>query len=150
MNLASAIRGIRGTLQHVSAGPAPNEQQLIEAMSERVAEIVDPADCEVTTDGKTIKLVGVNRLLGNMTTIMPFFILRAPLPADQRLKMAVEAVAKSTQRFLTSCGGPAWPAPDTGPHVTVSSEQINVWWGGPSEADATVRFRPLDRRQLGV
>lgn len=150
MNLVSAIRGIRGTLEYLSAGPAPNEQQLIEAMSERIAEVVDPAECEVTTDGKTIKLVGINRLRGNMTSVMPFFILRAPLPVDQRLKMALEALATSTQKFLTSCGGPAWPGPGSEPHVTVSSETVNVWWGGSSEDDATVRLRPLDRSELGV
>jgi hypothetical protein len=150
MNLSSAIRGIRGTLHYLSAGPAPNEKQLIEAMSECIADVVDPAECEVTTDGKTIALVGANRLQGNMASIMPFFILRAPLPADQRLKMAFEALAKSTQSFLTPCGGPAWPAPDVEPHVAVSSETINVWWGGSSEAEATVRLRPLDRSELGV
>lgn len=150
MNLFSAIRGIRGTLQYLSAGPGPNEQRLIEAMSERIAEVIDPAECEVTTDGKTIKLVGVNRLRGKMTSVMPFFILRAPLPADQRLKMAFEALAKSTQSFLTPCGGPAWPAPDTTPHVVVSSDTVNVWWGDSSEPDATARLRPLNRHQLGV
>lgn len=150
MNLASVMRGIRGTLQSLATDPAPNGHQLIEAMSERVAEIVDSTECEVTTDGKTIKLVGINRRQGNTVSVMPFFILRSSLPADQRLKMAFEALAKSTQRFLTSCGGPAWPAPGIEPHVTVSGETINVWWGGSNEADATVRLRPLDRSELGV
>lgn len=150
MNLPDAIRGIRATLQNVAAGPAPNEQQLVEAMSERIAEVVDPTECEVSTDGKFIKLVGINQRRGNMTSIMPFFILRAPLPADERLKLAFEALARSTQKFLTPCGGPVWPEPGVEPHVAISGKTINVWWGGPNEADATIRLRPLDRAELGV
>lgn len=118
-------------------------------MSERIAEVVDPAECEVTTNGTTITFSGVNRRRGDTMVLMPFFILRADLPADQRLTMAFESLAKSAQRFLTPCGGPAWPRLDIQPHVAVSTDTINVWWGGPSEADAAVRLRPLDRSELG-
>lgn len=148
MNLLTMLRGVRGMLETVTAGPSPNEQQLIEAMYERVAEVVDPAAGEVSTDGKTITFV--SRPRGKMTTVAPFFILRSRLPEDERLKIAFEALASSTQRFLSDCGGRAWPGPGIEPHVAISNDTIDVWWGGASQDDAKVRLRPVDRKELGV
>jgi hypothetical protein len=148
MNLVTMLRGIRGTLEIVTSEPSPNEQQLVEAMYERVADVVDPSAGEVSTDGKTITLVSRQR--GKMTTVAPFFVLRSSLPVDERLKIAFEALAKSTQRFLSDCEGQAWPGRDIQPHVAVSDDTINVWWGGPCQDDAKVRLRSFDRKELGV
>jgi hypothetical protein len=148
MNLAGMLRNIRETREILTSEPIPNERQLVEAMHERVTEVVDPSAGEVSTDGKTITLVSRRR--GKMTTVAPFVVLRSGLPADERLKIVFEALAKNIQRFLSECEGQTWPGRGIQPHVAVSDATINVWWGGPSQDDAKVRLRPIDREELGV
>jgi hypothetical protein len=130
-----------------TTGPIPNEQSLIEAMAERVGEIVGNDD-SVKTNGKLIHLTGRNRLRGNSITFAPHMVLRA-LPGDEGLEAAFKALAKDLQGFLTSCGE-RWPCAGAEPHVGVTDETVDVWWGGQTEADASVRMRPLVRRELGV
>jgi hypothetical protein len=117
-------------------------------MAERVAEIVDPDICEVTTDGKTVRLA--NRAGGKWITIALPFVLRQPLPSDQRLQAAFAALAKGVQRAMSSCGQSSWPRPGAQPHVSVTDEAIEVWWAGPDQADGSARLRSFDRREFGL
>jgi hypothetical protein len=131
----------------VTTGPIPNEQALIQAMAERVGEVVD-GDGTVKTDGKLIHITGRNRLYGNSTTFAPHMLLRA-LPDDEGLVVAFEKLAETLQRFLGPCAK-GRSSSNGLPHVVVTDETIRVWWGGATEADALVRLRPFSRRELGV
>ncbi|PWU20815.1 MAG: hypothetical protein C5B48_12040 [Candidatus Rokuibacteriota bacterium] len=147
MDPRRVVRSVRMLHRLVTAEPSPNEQAVVEAMADRVTEVVDD-DGSVSTDGKVIHITGRNRLYGNSVTFAPFTILRA-LPGEEGVLAACESLGTTLRRFLGDCGEP-WPSADAAPHVLLTDETINVWWGGPTEADASARLRPFSRQELGL
>jgi hypothetical protein len=119
----------------VTAEPSPNEQAVVEAMADRVTEVVDD-DGSVSTDGKVIHITGRNRPYGNSVTFAPFTILRA-LPGEEGALAACESLARP-------CGASLETAASLGqaltPSHTYCSRMRQSTCGG---ADRLDRTRPL-------
>jgi hypothetical protein len=52
--------------------------------------------------------------------------------------------ARHLQEFVR-CAVKDWPDADSQPHVTVTDQQVRVWYGTDDESAAAVRWRPFDR-----
>lgn len=81
----------------------------------------------------------------------PLIPLRLPLPAQLRIRLAVEEFLKLCQMRITLMAVPDWPAPGTRPYVHVDKQEIRLWYGASDdERTATVTFDPIPRSSLGI
>jgi hypothetical protein len=145
-----SLIALRGTLRYLVSGPVRGEQVLIIAIARRVEKMLPEDEFEVSTDGKVVRISGVGEFQGKTNILMPFFIWRAPLPEVQRLEMIFGSIGRRLQSFLTKVRGKPWPSIGAETHYTVDDELISLWWGGPTEAEAVVRFRPIFRKDLSA
>jgi hypothetical protein len=73
----------------------------------------------------------------------PVFVLRSPLPRNERLSLIFRSYADKLQQFVAKAQGQPWPDQGAEPHVSMTSELVSVWWGGESEDRAMVRIEPI-------
>lgn len=142
--------GLRGGLRHLASGPAEGEQVVVSALAERVSELLEREDFEVSTDGVLVTVRGVGQFRGRSITLMSAVMWRAPLPTAERLTIVFGAAGRSLQALLTQAYRRPWPGPNAEAHALVTDDAISVWWGGEAEADAVERLRPISRAELGV
>jgi hypothetical protein len=141
---------LRDTWGYLSkAGPPVGERELIHCLCERTS-IILPDVIVVDCNDREITLKGFG--LGHSRTMVfvPALIWRTSLDLDQRLQLTVEGYGKMLQTFLTDMSGEQWPKEDALCHVVVTGEEVCMWWGRSTEADAAVRLRPILRKEIGL
>jgi hypothetical protein len=87
---------------------------------------------------------------GGSSTGMPGMSLLPRGSADARLKRTFEAEAEALSNWVAVAHRNKAPGASFDPHVRVTSETVHVWWGGPTERDASVKLRPIPRAELGL
>jgi hypothetical protein len=144
------LTGLSDLWRYLISGPVPGEAELVRALVKSAQELLPPDECEVKAQGSAIVITTHGRSGGKTDVLTPAFVWRTSLPVTDRLQLVFEMYGRSLQRLLTSMHGATWPAPNTELHVSVNDDAITVWWGGPSESEATVRLRPFARHELGI
>lgn len=137
------LRELRGTLNLLATGAALGEETLILSIVEGLREVIPLSEFDVSTDGKIIRITGINGAEGISCSMMPFFAWRAPLPVGRRLEMILKSIGVKVQDLLTKAHGKPWPAIGAEPHVLITSDHAIVWWGGPAESEALARLGPI-------
>lgn len=143
------IIAARRTWRYFMTGPSPGESEIIECLIERTSVIL-PKHFELSSDGKQITIRSVGYYRRRMIVFTPAFIWRTLLDVNKRLQMVFEGYSRSLQTFISSVHGERWPTKDAKPHVVVTNELITIWWGGATEAEASVKLRPILRKELGL
>jgi hypothetical protein len=149
-SLKSGLAAWRKTAKLLAAQPAVGEVAFIRALADRTRELLPDRDFEIRTNGATITVEGCGAFSGNTNIMMPVFILRLPAPVEERLAMVIESHGKRLQEFLARAYGEPWPGPKATARACITSETMSLWWGGPAEADALERLRPIDRAEVGI
>lgn len=146
------IANIRLLREAVSPSPerAATGSRLTYAIADRLREILPTGDFDLSTDGRIIRIRGLGVCRGNSCSLAPGLLWNLPKPTGERLELIFETYGRDIQRFLTKSLRCPWPEEGAGLHIDISSEIIEVWWGGPDKIDAAVRLRPIERRELGV
>jgi hypothetical protein len=125
-------------------------ERLTALIAERIAEVLPPQEFRLKLAQPIISIDGVGDRYGNGYSTAPAVCWYLPLPVSQRLKMIFESQTRDLQRFLSNVSGTPWPKQGARSHVAITPDTICAWWGGPTEADAVVRLRPITRNELGV
>jgi hypothetical protein len=135
----------------------PNYVRLTDAVAVRVAELLDArAFAVATTDAAVIVKARQGRSAGstlNLNTDLSLFVvfkLPLPLPIRLRLRLYFENTADALQQFVSGLSRTDWPAPGATPHARSTDEHVRVWYGSSDEGSAALRWRPFDRRELGL
>jgi hypothetical protein len=133
----------------------PNYVRLTDAVAVRVAELLDArAFAVATTDAAVIVKARQGRSAGstlNLNTDLSLFVVfKLPLPIRLRLRLYFENTADALQQFVSGLSRTDWPAPGATPHARSTDEHVRVWYGSSDEGSAALRWRPFDRRELGL
>lgn len=150
MSIIGRVNAWSKGLRLLATEPLGGEHAFISELAERTREILSEHDFEVTTDGMTITISGRGRFEGRTSVMLPVFMMRAPVPLDGRLSLVLDSYGRRLQALLTSTYGEPWPTEDALPHVLVTSDTVSLWWGGPTEEDASVRLRSISRIDVGI
>ncbi len=81
---------------------------------------------------------------------MSLLLLAMPGEITEKLEMIFMREGEDVQELLTDVDGRPWPAPDAKPHVLVTQDAVQLWWGGPTEDEALVKLRPILRKDIGL
>ena len=81
---------------------------------------------------------------------MPMVLLAQQGDLAETLKTIFISEGETVQEFLTDVLGEPWPARGAKPHVCVTQDTVQLWWGGPTEDEAVVKLRPVSRKELGL
>jgi hypothetical protein len=150
MSIIGQINAWSRGFRLLATEPLGGEHAFISELAERTREILSEHDFEVATDGMTITISGLGRFKGRTSVMLPVFMMRAPVPLDERLSMVLGSHGRRLQELLTSAYGEPWPTASAGPHVSVTPDMISLWWGGSTEKDAVERLRPISRIDIGI
>jgi hypothetical protein len=137
-------------LKSPSTARVSEAERLTALLAERLAEVLPPREFRLKLTQPIISIDGIGKRYGNGYSTAPAVCWYLPLPVSRRLRMIFESQTRDIQRFLSNVSGAQWPTPGAKPHVDVTPTTICAWWGGPTEADAVVRLRPIARDELGV
>ena len=129
-----------------------DREALAMAIAERYREILPPDEFEVDVLGHEmhVKAMGHDAEAGSTITGPGFFVLHVPLPRSMRVHAFFDNEARALQEFVSRFRHQPWPSPGADPHVHLTDTQVRVWYGTPDETQAAVRWRPFDRKQLGI
>lgn len=127
---------------------APVSSAIAAALGTRLREILPEAD------GWTVDVEGpvltVRSGRGSSSTGMPGLTLMKPGSAESKLQHVFETEAEALTDWVAYAQQGNPPHSGFDPHVSVTTDAVHVWWGGPTEADAAVRLRPIPRSELGM
>jgi hypothetical protein len=123
---------------------------LVNALAERTQSLLADDDFEVTTNGATITITGRGRLAGRSNVLMPVYVIRSPLPLDERLELLLKAHGERLQAFLSRAHCRAWPAEGAVMHVRVTPAAMDLWWSMPGADKPLVEMQQIDRRSFGL
>lgn len=124
-------------------------KRLTELIAERIGEVLPPEEFRLKLSQPIVSIDGIGDRYGSGYSTAPALFWYLPLSATRRLKMIFESQTRDLQRFLSNVRGVPWPERGARPHVEITPDSICAWWGGPTEADAVVRLRPIFRGELG-
>jgi hypothetical protein len=125
-------------------------ERLVDALCERLAEVLPPNRFEVTVDHRrAVRIRGLGKRKGDTVWLMPIAIWKSQLPAEDRLEIFLETAGRRVQRFVSRHNQP-WPTMTAKTKVLIDEDTIVVWWGGVCRADAVVALRPISRKEIGV
>lgn len=127
---------------------ASSAYELVIELAERLKEVL-PEEFELTTNGTTIKISGVDQRHGAGLLILPTVVLCLPLPKLYRFRILLTNACEQFQEFLTRTGGKPWPSVDAALHVEACDEVILAWWGKGDYRKGEVCLRPFLRETLG-
>jgi hypothetical protein len=130
--------------------PVAGERSFVAALAERTKEILPKDEFAVTSNGLTITVCGVGRYRGKTNVLMPVFILRADLPCDERLALAIRSHGKRLQEFVSLAYHSPWPIADAEVHVSISDDAVSLWWSKPNETQPVLALRPIPRQAIGM
>lgn len=115
--------------------PLPEQAKIAEAlthvMAERVQEILPSDEFDLKTDGNTIRIAGVGLCRGNSYNTMPRLLMSLPGTDSERLERILQIYSREIQEFVTKARRKPWPEEGSKPHVRVTLEAVDVWWGNP-------------------
>jgi hypothetical protein len=124
-------------------------EALTNLLAGRLEEILPADDFEVEARLGVLNIRGVGRFQGSSTVSTPALVLAISEGSwEERLGAVFMTEGENLQDFLTHVYGEPWPARDATPHVCVTAEDIRLWWGGPTEDDASMKLRPISRQEL--
>jgi hypothetical protein len=130
------------------AGDRGQMERLVDALCERLAEVLPRKQFEVTVEhGHAVRIRGLGERNGDTVWLTPVAVWRSRLPVEERLRIFLEAASQRVQKFVSRRNSP-WPTLTAKPRVSIGEDRILVWWGGASEADAVVALRPISRREI--
>jgi hypothetical protein len=115
-------------------------------LAERYREILPRRRFRVEANGTVVEvtILHPSRNAGSTQIGPGWVLLMLPMPRELRLRMFLEDAARHLQEFVR-CAVKDWPEADAEPHVTVTDQQVRVWYGTDNESAAPVRWRPFDR-----
>jgi hypothetical protein len=124
-------------------------EAIFAALSNRFAEVLPPDTFEIRVNPGAFSVGALGPMAGNSCGAFPLPLL-FPIPASLRLHLLCTATAELVQEFATRILGQPWPAPLAPPHVHVSRNAINIWYGSASLDQADLALRPIARSEIGV
>lgn len=134
-------------LLKTALSPSPERSSegtiLTYAIAERLQEILPAGEFELKTNGKTINIKGIGPCRGSSYSTAPWLLYNMPTPVPDRLALIFRTQSQGVQRFISRARHAPWPAPGAEAHTRITAEAVAVWWGGPDEADAVIRWRPF-------
>lgn len=123
---------------------------LTHAIAERLREILPEDEFNLESDDRVIHITGIGPCRGNSYNTMPWLLWNLPGPPLARLERIFETYSRDVQRFLTKSRKRPWPVEGAEPHIDICLETVDVWWGGSNKAEAAVRLRQFNRKELGI
>lgn len=132
-------------MHHPGAGEA-----LTNSLAERIREILPVGKFEVEARSGIINIQGIGQYRGWSVSSMSLLLLAMPGEITEKLEMIFMREGEDVQELLTDVDGRPWPAPDAKPHVLVTQDAVQLWWGGPTEDEALVKLRPILRKDIGL
>jgi hypothetical protein len=125
-------------------------EALTSLLAERIREILPAGEFEVEARTGILNIRGIGRYAGASTMSTPPLLLALPDEMPEKLEKLFMIEGENIQEFLSRVLGQPWPQPGANLHVYVDQSTVRLWWGGPSENGALVKFRPLSRKELGL
>jgi hypothetical protein len=125
-------------------------ERLVVALSVRLSEVLPAGQFEVAVDQRlAIRLCGVGANRSRTVWLSPMTFWRSRMSAEERLRLFLQAASQRIQKFV-SVEGRRWPTATAQPHISITDDEIHIWWGGENEGDATVALRPIVRAEIGI
>jgi hypothetical protein len=112
---------------------------LTDAIATRFRETLPPDRYEISTSGLAVTIQ--RRDVPQFTVGTPAVMLGTPCSSEEKLRRALQTAADMVRKYVS---------PDEISRVQVTADVATVWWGGPSERDATVRWRSIRRADIGI
>jgi hypothetical protein len=151
-----SVSRLVANLRLVYSAFTPSEERagqgraLTYAIAARISEILPSDEFELQANDMTITIKGIGRCTGYSYSTAPFLLWNLASPASERLEHIFEIQSRGLQEFITKARHEPWPAKGAEAHVRVTTDEVAVWWGGPSEVDSLVTLSPISRRDLGL
>jgi len=123
---------------------------LTDSLAERIREILPAGEFEVEARSGIVNIHGIGRYRGCSSASMPLVLLELPGDVTEKLISIFMGEGEVVQEFLTDVRGEPWPTLGAEPHVCVTYDTVQLWWGGPTEGEAVVKLRPISRKELGL
>jgi hypothetical protein len=111
---------------------------IAECLGERLREVLPQEEYRVEVNGPILDVKGKSG--SSATGILGLHLLEHGTP-EEKLTRVFEAAG--------DCFG-SMVATGSRPHVRVTDEAVDLWWGAPEPEEASVRLRPIPRCQLGL
>jgi hypothetical protein len=135
-NKTSAIAGAVA-LSYANRRYKQAMRMIAECLGERLREVLPAEEYRVEVNGPILDVKGTR---GNSATgILGLHLLERGTP-EEKLTRVFESAGGSF-RNMVAAGEP---------HVIVTDEAIDLWWGSAEPERASVRLRPIPRSQLGL
>jgi hypothetical protein len=124
-------------------------RSLVSGWVERVREILPADEFDVDARGTAFS-IAPRHGDGRWGVTTPIIMLSLPGSPREKLVRTYRMLAESIPEMICEVRGEQWPGQDPQTHVSVGSDQIDVWWESAADPDATVRLRPIPRAELGI
>jgi hypothetical protein len=121
-------------------------EAIANALAVRLREVLPADRYRITATGPVLDV----KFQGGGSTSMLAPLLLEKGSAEEKLTRVFEEAARQLQSLITGPHRRVGSIDDFAPHVGVSPEAVVVWWGGSSPQDASVRFPPIPRAELGL
>jgi hypothetical protein len=142
-NTALALTSVMSSYPHAA-------EALTNSLAERIREILPAGEFEVEACSGIVNIQGIGQYRGSSMASMSVLLLGMPGDISDKLDMIFMSQGEEIQEFLTDLLGEPWPARGAKPHVRVTQDTVQLWWGGPTKDQAVVKLRPILRRDLGL
>jgi hypothetical protein len=144
------LRNTALTLASVMSREPQAAETLTNLLAERIREILPAGEFEVESHAGVLNICGIGCHAGTSVASSPPLLLALPDDIPEKLKKLFMNEGENVQEFLTDVLGEPWPARGAKPHVHVTQDTVQLWWGGPAENEAIVKLRSISREELGL
>jgi hypothetical protein len=130
---------------------------IAKSLGDRLAEVLPADEYTVSVEGPVLEVTGAP---ANSSVGVPgLLLLERGTPEEKLTRVYAEwaeslggmiAAAHRQSPAATAMRRARFPGTFFDPHVLVSDETIDVWWGGADPEEALVRLRPIPRSEIGL
>jgi hypothetical protein len=152
----SLLGGILG-LGYVSLRYNDAPTAIAQSLGDRLAELLPADEYTVSVKGPVLDVKGAR---GNSLAGMPGMLLLERGTPEEKLTRVYAEWAESLREMIagahrqspaaTAISRARLPGAFFDPHILVTDETIDVWWGGADPEEALVRLRPIPRSEIGL